>query len=57
MFGQGLCKGILRLFGWKWEALVPDLEKSVVCVAPHTSNWISSWVYWATRQQDVSPIL
>ncbi len=39
MFGQGLCKGILRLFGWKWEALVPDLDKCVVCVAPHTSNW------------------
>ena len=39
MFGQGLCKGILRLFGWKWDAKVPNLDKCIVCVAPHTSNW------------------
>jgi 1-acyl-sn-glycerol-3-phosphate acyltransferase len=39
MFGQGLCKGILRLFGWKWETTIPDLDKCVICVAPHTSNW------------------
>lgn len=39
MFAQSLSRGILRIFGWKWEALVPDLDKCVVCVAPHTSNW------------------
>jgi 1-acyl-sn-glycerol-3-phosphate acyltransferase len=39
MFGQRLCKGLLRLFGWKWEALAPDYDKCVLVVAPHTSNW------------------
>jgi 1-acyl-sn-glycerol-3-phosphate acyltransferase len=39
MFAQRLCQCILRLSGWKWEASVPDLDKSVLVVAPHTSNW------------------
>ncbi|HET9571228.1 MAG TPA: 1-acyl-sn-glycerol-3-phosphate acyltransferase [Bacteroidales bacterium] len=39
MFAQGLCKGILRLIGWKWDSSIPDLDKCVICVAPHTSNW------------------
>lgn len=39
MFAQGLCKGILRLFGWSWYAAIPELDKYVICVAPHTSNW------------------
>lgn len=30
---------LLRLFGWKVVATVPDFPKSVICVAPHTSNW------------------
>lgn len=30
---------ILRLFGWKVEVTVPDVPKSIICVAPHTSNW------------------
>lgn len=39
MFAQGLCKGILKLFGWKWVTSIPDMDKCVICVAPHTSNW------------------
>jgi 1-acyl-sn-glycerol-3-phosphate acyltransferase len=39
MFAQALNKGILSIFGWKAEALTPDFEKNVFCVAPHTSNW------------------
>ena len=30
---------ILRLLGWKVEIDVPDMPKSIICVAPHTSNW------------------
>ncbi len=30
---------ILKLFGWKVECTVPDYPKSIICVAPHTSNW------------------
>jgi len=39
MFAQGLCKGILKIIGWKWETSVPEMDKCVICVAPHTSNW------------------
>lgn len=39
MFAQKFCKGLLGLLGWKIEANVPDLKKSVLMVAPHTSNW------------------
>jgi 1-acyl-sn-glycerol-3-phosphate acyltransferase len=39
MRGQKFCQILLKTFGWKWEALVPELDKSVLMVAPHTSNW------------------
>ena len=30
---------ILKIFGWKTTDKYPDLKKSVVVMAPHTSNW------------------
>lgn len=30
---------LLRLFGWKTLLTVEEPSKSVICVAPHTSNW------------------
>jgi 1-acyl-sn-glycerol-3-phosphate acyltransferase len=30
---------ILTLFGWKTVLTVEEPAKSVICVAPHTSNW------------------
>lgn len=30
---------LLKLMGWKCEALTPDFDKSILLVAPHTSNW------------------
>lgn len=30
---------ILKVFGWKVDITVPAIEKCVICVAPHTSNW------------------
>jgi 1-acyl-sn-glycerol-3-phosphate acyltransferase len=34
-----LCKWILKAAGWKAYATVEEPKKSVICVAPHTSNW------------------
>ena len=30
---------LLKLFGWNYELPVKIPDKSVICVAPHTSNW------------------
>lgn len=30
---------ILKLAGWKTSITVPDFDKCIICVAPHTSNW------------------
>ena len=30
---------ILKCAGWKVKITVPYLNKAVICVAPHTSNW------------------
>ncbi len=30
---------LFRLLGWKSEVTVPDYDKCIFCVAPHTSNW------------------
>ncbi len=30
---------ILKIFGWRLHITVPDVPKSIICVAPHTSNW------------------
>jgi 1-acyl-sn-glycerol-3-phosphate acyltransferase len=31
--------GLLKLFGWRIIGPLPDLQKAVIVVAPHTSNW------------------
>lgn len=36
---QKLSKLILKLSGWKLLVNQPEPLKSVICVAPHTSNW------------------
>ena len=28
-----------KVLGWKAEVSVPDLDKYIICAAPHTSNW------------------
>lgn len=30
---------ILKLSGWKVNITAPKRDKSIICVAPHTSNW------------------
>lgn len=47
---MGLSALILKAAGWKVDVRVPDIPKSLIVVAPHTSNWdfvlciLASWV-------------
>ena len=36
---RGLAFACLKIFGWRVEGRLPDLNKLVVIAAPHTSNW------------------
>ncbi len=39
-----------RVLGWKEVVSVPDYDKCVICVAPHTSNWdlpVGKLFYWS----------
>jgi len=36
---QKISQFILKLFGWKLNVQVDEPLKSIICVAPHTSNW------------------
>ncbi len=38
-FRQWFSRSVLRLGGWSVRVDVPDYPRSVICVAPHTSNW------------------
>ena len=51
---QKLSKWLLEQAGWKIVIGVEEPPKSVVCVAPHTSNWdfiIGKLSYWAVNRQ------
>lgn len=46
----------LRKAGWRYVTTVPEPPKSVICVAPHTSNWdfiLGKLYYWA-EERDAS---
>lgn len=36
---RNLASLLLRIAGWTVEISVPDYDKCLICVAPHTSNW------------------
>lgn len=36
---QKFSKWILKVLGWKTRVTVEEPKKSIICVAPHTSNW------------------
>ena len=45
---------ILKIFGWKVICTVPDYQKCIICVAPHTSNWdfvLGKFAYWSVGRQ------
>src|SRR5690554_2414834 len=51
---QKISKLILAIAGWKVNISVPEPPKSVICVAPHTSNWdfiIGKLCYWALDRE------
>ena len=35
----GLAFSFLKIFGWRLEGRLPDVDKLIVIAAPHTSNW------------------
>jgi len=41
---------IFKILGWKAIVTIPEPDKSVICIAPHTSNWdfiIGKLYYWS----------
>ncbi len=36
---RSLASYLMKVFGWRFEGRLPDVNKLVVIVAPHTSNW------------------
>jgi 1-acyl-sn-glycerol-3-phosphate acyltransferase len=47
---QKISSFILKIAGWKAVVSVKEPSKSIVCVAPHTSNWdfvIGKLSYWS----------
>src|SRR5262245_11245280 len=36
---RGLAFSFLKIFGWRLEGRLPDVDKLIVIAAPHTSNW------------------
>lgn len=51
---QKISKWIIQKAGWTIRISVGEPEKSVICVAPHTSNWdfiIGKLSYWASGRQ------
>jgi len=45
---------LLSFFGWKLKVDIEEPLKSVICVAPHTSNWdfpIGKLSYWALGRE------
>jgi len=51
---QKLSQLIYRIIGWKAIYTVVEPLKSVICVAPHTSNWdfvIGKFYYWSLNRK------
>ena len=51
---MNLSRWILKLAGWKSVYQVEEPAKSVICVAPHTSNWdfiIGKLYYWSLNKK------
>jgi len=51
---RNLSKFIFRMVGWKAVVSVAEPPKSVICIAPHTSNWdflIGKMYYWSLNRK------
>lgn len=54
---KNLSRFVLKLAGWKSVVTTEEPAKSVICVAPHTSNWdfiIGKLFYWSWVAKRVS---
>ena len=51
-----LSRFILKLAGWKTTVTIPNPPKSIICVAPHTSNWdfILGYLYYQAVDRKAS---
>ncbi len=38
-FSANVGRAVLRIRGWRFEGVVPNVPKAVIIVVPHTSNW------------------
>ena len=51
---ENFSKWLLKMAGWKAVIEVDEPVKSVICVAPHTSNWdfiIGKLFYWSLNRK------
>ena len=51
---QNLSQWLFNMAGWKAVITVEEPKKSVICVAPHTSNWdflIGKFFYWSLKRK------
>lgn len=51
---MSISRWILKILGWKPVYEIKEPNKSVICVAPHTSNWdfiIGKLYYWSLRKK------
>lgn len=51
---QKISQWILKTAGWKIKFVTEEVPQSVICVAPHTSNWdfiIGKLTYWAIARE------
>ncbi|MFA5045725.1 MAG: lysophospholipid acyltransferase family protein [Paludibacter sp.] len=51
---QKFSQWILKISGWKAIIKVEEPAKSVICIAPHTSNWdflIGKLYYWSVNRK------
>lgn len=39
MIGTKIVRLLIRMMGWRTEVSVPDYQRAIIIVAPHTSNW------------------
>ena len=38
-FSKFIGRMLITLFGWNFDAVIPDQKKLIIIVAPHTTNW------------------
>ena len=51
---MNISRSLLKLFGWKVRYEVEEPQKSIICVAPHTSNWdfiLGKLAYWSEKKE------